>query len=161
MINKIRYILIACLAAALFGGLLVANQLQPAKADIASLSASLLADPIGSGTCSKISFEGRTDSSSGYAAVRVWYNVAFGPTLMDSFVSGYPSYYTPIFQIAPGFGYWYEASPSMTLPHAVPNGTILVLRVYRSLVAGPNSWDQQSVQDTSLTCVSTPPTPHP
>jgi hypothetical protein len=67
--------------------------------------------------------------------------------VVDSYVPGYPTFYSPIITDSYGNG----TSGQVNFP-AQPNGTILVARIYRALQATTGSWDQGSYVDTTATC---------
>lgn len=104
-------------------------------------------------TCSSWQFLGY-GATNGYAAVRIWLNKRFGTPLVDSYVSGYPSYYTPI-KTDGTFQGLVTFTPQQY-------GTVLYARLYRALSPVPGSWDSGAISDMSWTCgpVNTP-TPFP
>lgn len=100
--------------------------------------------------CSNFHFKAYGNPGSGYAAVRIWLNNQSNTYLVDSFTSGYPSFYTPIYSISgPIVGFTNEATVSFP---AQPAGTSLTARVYRAPNALPGSWDGQSYRDKTITC---------
>ena len=98
--------------------------------------------------CSSFGFQGTDADKSGYAAVRIWLNSSSGTPIVDSYVAGYPSYYTPIDTNPnlPG-----DFSGKVTFP-AQQDGTTLVVRVYHALVATPGSYDGGAYIDTTVHC---------
>ena len=96
--------------------------------------------------CSSFQFSFYGNPGSGYAAVRIWKNSAGGTPLVDSYTAGYPSSYTAISGSTYPIGTLYITYPTQ------PSGTTLVARVYRALIAAPNSWDSQNFVDTQISC---------
>jgi len=99
--------------------------------------------------CAHFRFQAESNPVGGYAAVRIWLNSPSGTPLVDSFSSGYPSYYAPLnpdssnsFGIAQGN----VSFPTQSL------GARLYARVYRATVAAPGSYDGQAYQDTTSFC---------
>src|SRR5579859_5076538 len=98
--------------------------------------------------CNSFYFGGQSTNKSGYAAVRIWVGSTSGTPIVDSYVAGYPSYYTP-FDTNPNFNGDFRGG--LTFP-TQPNGTTLIARVYRALNATPGSWDGGNVIDTTIQC---------
>ena len=86
-------------------------------------------------------------TSGGYAAVRIWVGSPSGTPLVDSYLPGHPTFYSPIITGSSGNG----ASGQVNFP-AQPNGTVLVARIYRALQATTGSWDNGAYVDTTTTC---------
>jgi hypothetical protein len=106
--------------------------------------------------CSSIGIVGLTSETTGYAAVRLWVGSNTGPTLIDSFDPGYPTYYMTIRSSGASGG---EFNGAVTFP-LQPAGTTLYLRVYRALSPVPGSYDYGQVINTSQRCLPTwTPTP--
>src|SRR5579859_1455181 len=82
--------------------------------------------------------------TSGYAAVRIWINSPTGTPLVDSYVAGYPGYYTLLGSPNNGWGAVNFSTQ--------PIGTKLWARVYRALSPVPSSWDGGPYQETSVIC---------
>ncbi len=98
--------------------------------------------------CSSFIFSAANSyTSGGYAAVRIWVNSPSGTPLVDSYVPGYPNFYSAIVTSSYGNG----TSGQVSFP-AQPNGTILVARIYRAFQATTYSWDGGSFVDTTATC---------
>ena len=92
--------------------------------------------------CAHFQFRGMgVQAAGGYAAVQIWAN---GTPIVDSYVGGHPSSYTPI----NSNGYFIE---TVSFP-LQPNGTTLLARVYRALNPTPGSYDNQHYIDTTITC---------
>ena len=97
-------------------------------------------------TCSSFTASGTAAPPNGFAAVRVWKDVAGGTPLVDSYVdAGVPTLYAPI--QADGT---YNLSVSFA---PQPAGTKLVGRVYRAPAAAFGSWDGGTFQDVTVTCI--------
>ena len=159
MSHKIHKLMFVGIMVIIAAGLFIVGNPQQARANIASLNGGMETNP-GTTTCTQISFDGYSTNTNGYAAVRVWDS----PThyVIDSFRSGYPAFYAPIYV------FWWTSpqgfySGNMNLPAAVPLGKTYTLRVYRALAPMTGSWDNQTYQDKTITCVPFPypPTPHP
>jgi len=141
----------ACIAAVVIALLLAGNQLTasaypqiPVRLGGNPPAGIIWVDPSSGGDCSYFHFHASSNSGDGYAAIRIWAGGANGTPLVDSYVSGYPSFYAPI----QSTGY---AKGAVNFP-AQPNGTTLTARVYRALQPTPGSWDGGNFIDTTWQC---------